>query len=116
LFDVDNFDIARAEAAQLLAYWRGIAFPGEALLSLVISRPAAAAAVVPPGDRRIGSGSKRNAIGHPSILFPLQNTALTQTSNVGLFHSSSSSRQLAPKKTRVQNFAATEFLASPLRA
>jgi hypothetical protein len=44
-FDVDNFDIARAEAAQFIAYRSSIAFFVEELLPLVIGRPPAVAAV-----------------------------------------------------------------------
>jgi len=73
---------ARAEAAQFIAYWPGIAFLVEDLLPVVIGRPSAVAAVIPAGDPCISSGSKRNAVGHRTLLLPLQKgaVALVQTS------------------------------------
>ena len=63
-FDVDSSGIARTTAAQLIAYWSGIVFLVEELLTLVIRRPPAVATVILAGDPRIGSGSKCDAIGH----------------------------------------------------
>ena len=51
-FNVDDCAIVRAEAAQLMAYWSGIAFLVEKLLPLVIGRPAVAADI-PAGDPSI---------------------------------------------------------------
>jgi hypothetical protein len=67
-FDVYDFGIARAEAAQSMAYWSGIAFLVEDLLPFVIGRPSAVAAVIPAGDP-CGSGSKCNAVGHCAFPF-----------------------------------------------
>src|SRR5215468_10462757 len=64
LFDVYNTRIPRAEGAQPTAYGSRIMPFVEELLPLVIGRPKAIAAVIPAGDRAIGSGSKCNAIGH----------------------------------------------------
>src|SRR5262249_33889145 len=61
-FDIDEFGIARAELAELPANRSGIAFLVEKLLPLSIGRPPAGNAVVPAGDRRIDSRSKRNAV------------------------------------------------------
>src|SRR5215831_17055219 len=56
-----------------MAYWSGIAFIVEDLLPVVIGRPTATAAVVPAGDACIGSGPKRNAVGHSALpFFPLK--------------------------------------------
>jgi len=68
-FDLDDFGIAWAEAAQFMAYRTGIVFLIEQLLPLVIGRPAAVGAVIPPGDPRIGSGSKCDAVRHCALLF-----------------------------------------------
>src|SRR5580693_4769695 len=67
-FDVDDLGIARADAAQFLAYRSGIAFVIEELLPPVVGRPPAVAAVIPAGDSRIGSGSKCDGIGHWALL------------------------------------------------
>jgi hypothetical protein len=61
-FDIDEFGIARAELAQFSAYRSGIAFLVEEILPLGIGRPPAVAPVIPAGDPRIDSGSKRNAV------------------------------------------------------
>jgi hypothetical protein len=58
--------------AQLMAYWCGIAFIVEDLLPVVIRRPPTVTAVIPAGDPCIGSGSKRNAIGHRALLSPFK--------------------------------------------
>jgi hypothetical protein len=63
-FNVDEFGLARAEAAQFAAYWSGIAFLAENLLPLVICRPPAVAPNIPAGYPCIGSGSNCNAVGH----------------------------------------------------
>ena len=55
-----------------MAYWSGIASLVEDLLPVVIGRPPAVAAVVPAGDPGIGSGSKRDAVGHCALLFSLK--------------------------------------------
>jgi hypothetical protein len=67
-FDVDDLGIARAEAAQFLAYRSGIAFVIEELLPPVVGRPPAVAAIIPAGNSRIGSGSKCDGIGHSALL------------------------------------------------
>ena len=61
-FDIDEFGIARAELAEFSAYGSGIAFLVEEFLPLVIGRPPASAAIVPAGDPRIDSRSKRDAV------------------------------------------------------
>jgi len=66
-FDVDEFGISRTEIAQFLAGPGGVAILFEELPTLMISRPSPAAAVVPAGDPRVGSGSKRYAV-HTQLL------------------------------------------------
>src|SRR6516165_5366657 len=61
-FDIDEFRIARTALAQFAAYRASVAFFCEEMLPLVIGRPPAVAAVIPGGDARIESGSKRNAV------------------------------------------------------
>ena len=61
-FDIDEFGIARAELAQVLAYRSGIALFVEETLPLLIGRPPAVAAVIPACYSTIDSRSKRNAI------------------------------------------------------
>jgi hypothetical protein len=61
-FDIDEFSIARTEPAQFSAYRASVALLREEMLPLVIGRPPAVAAVIPGGDSRIDSGSKRNAV------------------------------------------------------
>src|SRR6516225_12338000 len=95
-FDVDDLGIARVKAAQLLAYWSGIAFLVEDLLPVVIGRPPAVAAVVPAGARCIGSGSERNTVRHCAIPFsPGKRSCKLRT----LAHLNRSHRiRLCPKK------------------
>jgi hypothetical protein len=62
-FDVDDFGVARAQAAQFVAYGAGIVWIVEPLLALMIRRPEATPARIPAGDPRIGSGSKCDAVG-----------------------------------------------------
>src|SRR5215469_3738613 len=68
LLNIDHFGIAWTQAAQFVAYRFRVALVVEKLLPRVISRPLAAAAVIPPGDRRISPGSKRDGIGHCALL------------------------------------------------
>ena len=63
-FDVDDFGVARAQAAQFMAYGAGIVWIVEPLLALMIRRPEATPAGIPAGDPRIGPGSKCNAVRH----------------------------------------------------
>ena len=49
-FNVDKLGIARAEIAQVTAYWFGVAFLVEQLLALMVGRPSAVAPVIPAGD------------------------------------------------------------------
>jgi hypothetical protein len=63
-FDVDDFGVARAQAAQFTAYGTGIPWVVEPLLPVMISGPKAIPARIPAGDPRIGSGSKCDAVGH----------------------------------------------------
>src|SRR5580704_8986301 len=67
-FDVDDFGVARAQAAQFTAYGTGIPWVVEALLPITISGPKAIPARIPAGDPRIGSGSKCDAVGHYALL------------------------------------------------
>jgi hypothetical protein len=48
-FNVDKLGIARAQIAQVAAYWFGVAFLVEQLLALVVGRPSAVAPVIPAG-------------------------------------------------------------------
>ena len=61
-FDVDEFGVARAPAAQFMAYGAGIVWIVESLLAIMIRRPEATPAGIPVGDPRIGPGSKCNAV------------------------------------------------------
>jgi hypothetical protein len=63
-FDVDDFGVARAQAAQFMAYGAGIVWIVEPLLARMISGPKATPAGIPAGDPRIGPGSKCNAVRH----------------------------------------------------
>jgi hypothetical protein len=67
-FDVDDFGVARAQAAQFMAYGAGIPWVVEPLLPVMISGPKAIPARIPPGDPRIGSGPKCDAVGHYALL------------------------------------------------
>jgi len=67
-FDVDDFGVARAQAAQFTAYGTGIPWVVEPLLPVMISGPKAIPARIPAGDPRIGSGSKCDAVGHYALL------------------------------------------------
>src|SRR5262249_16214624 len=58
-FNVDDFGVPWAEAAQFMACRSGIAFLVEKLLPLMIGRPSAVAADIPVGDPRVGFGSAR---------------------------------------------------------
>jgi hypothetical protein len=49
-FNIDKLGIARAQIAQVTAYWFGVAFLVEQLLALVVGRPSAVAPVIPAGD------------------------------------------------------------------
>jgi len=98
-FDVDDFGIPRAEAAQPTAYGSRIMPFVEELLPLVIGRPPATAAVIPAGDRAIGSGSKCDAIGHlrASVSLSLQKaepSAATASQIAAQIPSDSSSTQV----------------------
>jgi hypothetical protein len=63
-FDVDDFDVARAQVAEFIAYSSSLAFVVKPLLPRVIGRPSSIPAGVPTGDRLIVPGSKCDAIGH----------------------------------------------------
>jgi hypothetical protein len=63
-FDVDDFGVARAQAAQFMAYGAGIVWIVEPLLARMISGPKATPARIPAGDPRIGPGSKCDAVRH----------------------------------------------------
>jgi len=98
-FDVDDFGIPRAEAAQPTAYGSRIMPFVEELLPLVIGRPKALAAVIPASNRAIGSGSKCNAIGHlrASVSLSLQKaepSAATASQIAAQIPSDSSSTQV----------------------
>jgi hypothetical protein len=67
-FDVDDFGVARAQAAQFMAYGAGIVWIVEPLLARMISGPKATPAGIPAGDPRIGPGSKCDAVGHYALL------------------------------------------------
>jgi hypothetical protein len=67
-FDVDDFGVARAQAAQFMAYGAGVPWVVEPLLPVMISGPKAIPARIPPGDPRIGSGPKCDAVGHYALL------------------------------------------------
>ena len=63
-FDVDDFGVARAQAAQFMAYGGGIVWIVEPLLARMISGPKATPAGIPASDPRMGPGSKCNAVRH----------------------------------------------------
>ena len=67
-FDVDDFGVAWAQAAQFTAYGTGIPWVVEPLLPVMINGPKAIPARIPAGDPRIGSGSKCDAVGHYALL------------------------------------------------
>jgi hypothetical protein len=69
----------------------------------VIRRPLTMTAVIPAGNPCIGSGSKRNAVGHSALLSPFQKGAV-ETSNACPALSSASNR-LRPKKDTIRNRA-----------
>ena len=69
-FDVDDAGVPRAQAAQSLANGIGIVWVIELYLPLTIGGPLAISAGIPAGDRRIGSGSKCDAVRHYALLFP----------------------------------------------
>ena len=60
-FYVDDFGVARAQAAQFMAYGASIVWIVEPLLARMINGPKATPAGIPAGDPRIGSGSKCDA-------------------------------------------------------
>jgi hypothetical protein len=62
--NVDNLGVARTQIAEFIAYSTGIGRIIEPLVPLVIGRPPRIPAGIPAGDRFIGSGSKRDAVGH----------------------------------------------------
>ena len=62
----DHFGVARAQASQFVAYRFRLVLVVKAPPPLVIGRPLAA--VVPPCDRRIYSGSKRDGVGHCALV------------------------------------------------
>jgi hypothetical protein len=66
--NIDHFGVPRAHATQFLAYRFRLVLVVEKPPPLVIGRPPAMAAIVPPGDRRIYSGSKRDGVGHCALL------------------------------------------------
>ena len=63
-FYVDDAGVPRAQAAQFFANRTGIVRVIEPYLALTISGPSAIPAGIPAGDRRIGSGSKCDAVRH----------------------------------------------------
>jgi hypothetical protein len=67
-FYVDDAGVPRAQAAQFLANGTGIAWVIEPYLALTIGGPPAISAGIPAGHRRIGSGSKRDAVRHYALL------------------------------------------------
>ena len=67
-FYVDDSGVPRVQAAQFLANGTGIASRIEPYLALTISGPPAIPAGIPAGNRRIGSGSKCNAVRHYALL------------------------------------------------
>ena len=69
-FYIDYAGVPRAQAAQFLANGTGIVWVIEPYLALTISGPPAIPAGIPTGDRRIGSGSKGNAVRHYALLPP----------------------------------------------
>ena len=97
-FNIDEFGIARAELAEFSAYGAGLAFLFEEFLPLVIGRPPASAAVVPAGDPRIDSRSKRNAV-HTGLI---PDNALTDRKRETFVqkHHASLSGALSPPGTR----------------
>ena len=83
-FDVDDFGVARAQAAQFMAYGAGIVWIVEPLLALMIRRSEATPAGIPAGDPRIGPGSKCNAVrqllSSHLVAFVQLNTGLSKSS------------------------------------
>jgi hypothetical protein len=69
-FYFDDAGVPRAQAAQFLANGTGIVLVIEPHLALTISGPPAIPAGIPAGDRRIGSGSKCDAVRHYALLPP----------------------------------------------
>jgi hypothetical protein len=69
-FYVDYAGVPRAQAAQFLANGTGIGRVIEPYLALTIGGPPAVPAGIPAGDRRIGSGSKCDAVRHYAPLPP----------------------------------------------
>jgi hypothetical protein len=67
-FYVDDPGVPRAQAAQFLANGTGIVWVIEPYLALTISGPPAIPAGIPAGDRRIGSGSRCDAVRHHALL------------------------------------------------
>jgi hypothetical protein len=63
-FYIDDAGVPRAQAAQFLANGTGIGRVIEPYLALTIGGPSAIPAGIPAGDRRIGSGSKCDAVRH----------------------------------------------------
>ena len=60
--------VARTQTAQFVTYRFRLVLVVEELLPSVVSRPPAAAAIIPAGDRRISLGSKRDGVGHRALL------------------------------------------------
>jgi hypothetical protein len=69
-FYVDDAGVPRAQAAQFLANGTGIVRVIEPYLALTIGGPPAIPAGIPARDRRIGSGSKCDAVWHYALLPP----------------------------------------------
>ena len=60
--------VARTQTAQFVTYRFRLVLVVEELLPGVVSRPPAAAAIIPAGNRRISLGSKRDGVGHRALL------------------------------------------------
>ena len=65
--DIDDFGVARAQAAQFIAYGTGLVLVIEPLLARMVSRPRSISAGIPAGNPRISSGSKCDAVGHYEV-------------------------------------------------
>jgi hypothetical protein len=102
-FDVDDFGVARAQAAQFMAYGAGIVWIVEPLLALMIRRSEATPAGIPAGDPRIGPGSKCNAVRQ---LLSSHLVAFVQPPNTGLSKSSASNPIGAEKRHTAKTGAA----------
>jgi hypothetical protein len=102
-FDVDDFGVARAQAAQFMAYGAGIVWIVEPLLALMIRRSEATPAGLPAGDPRIGPGSKCNAVRQ---LLSSHLVAFVQPPNTGLSKSSASNPIGAEKRHTAKTGAA----------